>query len=174
MGSNDQTPDLLRDRLRALGQRPLDPALQAAWLVRLADRGVDCGVSRGRRLMPSLAVVAAVVLAIAVPAVVAHLASGPASQSVPPASTSTARVADLGDGELACTGPPPFAGVEPEGDTEAEREANREREARQFSAWREANCPDDTNGSGGDEVDLPAGTPSGPPAGTQTGPPPES
>lgn len=75
-----------------------------------------------------------------------------------------------------CIGPPPFAGSEPAGDTEAEREANRAAEAEAFTAFRDENCPDDPQV--GPRASRPAGPPEGLPAGppeeTQAGPPAET
>ena len=43
--------------------------------------------------------------------------------------------------DFACTGPPPFAGHVPDGETNAEQAVNRHVEAVAFAIWRAANCP---------------------------------
>jgi hypothetical protein len=43
--------------------------------------------------------------------------------------------------DFACTGPPPFAGHDPEGETKTEQAANRHVEALAFAIWRAATCP---------------------------------
>ena len=50
--------------------------------------------------------------------------------------------------DFACTGPPPFAGQVPDGETKAEQAVNRQVEALAFAIWRAANCPlDETQSS---------------------------
>ena len=43
--------------------------------------------------------------------------------------------------DFACTGPPPFAGQVPDGETNVEQAVNRHVEAVAFAIWRAANCP---------------------------------
>ncbi len=98
-------------------------------------------VHRSRRL-GRVAVVAACAAALAAPAAALTIAAVDEDEPVP-ASTSARPAPVQAEDELSCTGPPPFAGEVPEGDTPEEQEANREAEAEAFEAWREANCTDE-------------------------------
>jgi len=56
-----------------------------------------------------------------------------------------------------CKGPPPFAGRQPEGLTEAERASNRGLEAEAFAEFRAANCPAEDEPGGPPPRRAPAG-----------------
>ncbi|MBA3605804.1 MAG: hypothetical protein H0W46_07520, partial [Acidimicrobiia bacterium] len=149
--------DMIRNRLRALGEVPVDPGLASAHLTAM-------DTARRRRPVAPAAVVLGATVAVAAVATFAVgggdrpnetlRASAPPSgvtaapagavaapvevrPNVPAVSTTlAAEVAAAPSGDP-CFGPPPFAGVEPES------EAAREAEAEAFSEFRETQCADE-------------------------------
>ncbi|MGQ0615974.1 MAG: hypothetical protein ACT4PW_03120 [Acidimicrobiia bacterium] len=161
--------DHLTDRLRRLGTAPIEPSTAARHVAELAA----VAPARRTRWTPAVAVAAAL-LAVAVPA--AAVAFGDDSQPTDVGPAQTPEDPGPGGGELSCTGPPPFAGTEPEGDTEEEQEANRAAEAEAFEVWRAENCPadeerDDAEEGDADDEGPPEGIPPGVAEGC-AGPPP--
>jgi len=134
----------LIERLRAFGREPMAPGVEGRVVARMASDGGRAKpgfVRRSLRVAP-----AAVLLVAAVPAAAAITAAMP--DEIP------AKIAPLdgegGQGDLACTGQPPFAGQPPEGEG-AERGVNRKAEAQEFSGFRSGNCPADEDA--GDEAE---------------------
>ena len=125
-------------RLRSLADQPLDHRVAAAHLDRAT--AAAAGVPEHRRTALLAASVAALVLSAA--GIVAARSGDGASDPAGVVDRPT-----FVEGELACTGPPPFAGQVPDGDTMAERAANRQAEAREFAEWRAFNCPLGERGS---------------------------
>jgi hypothetical protein len=133
-----EQPDLIR-RLQRMGETPVPPALAARHLAEIGGPELAAGWPWGR-----VAVLAAGVLALAAPAAALTVAGATGGER--PTELTSARAPD-GLGVLSCTGPPPFAGTVPAGETAAERDAARAAEAAELAAWREANCPpDETDG----------------------------
>ena len=75
--------------------------------------------------------------------------------------------------EFTCTGPPPFAGQVPEGETPVGRAVNRWVEALAFAMWRAVNCPLEADDIAAAVVLAvpPEGVPTGPPDSVPVGPP---
>lgn len=143
--------DLIR-RLHRMGEPPVPPTLAARHLAELGGPEPVAGWPWAR-----VAVLAAGVLALAAPAAALTVSGAPSGDQ--PAEVTSAQAPD-GVGVLSCTGPPPFAGTVPDGETTAERGAARAAEAAELATWREANCPPD---EADEETPPPAPECGGPP-----------
>jgi hypothetical protein len=125
-------------RLRSLADQPLDDRVAAAHL----DRATAAAAGGPEHRRTALLAASVAVLVLSAAGIVAARSGDGASDPAGVVDRPT-----FVEEELACTGPPPFAGQVPDGDTMAERAANRQAEAREFAEWRAFNCPLGDRGS---------------------------